>query len=168
MNVCSSEPSISKIEKDILELRGEHRLLKIQMAGLKDELDALEQYSRRNCLILHGIPEEKGESTTKAVLDVIHKKVIIPEEKVTSDIDRSHRLGKAKPTRETRSNKSSHRPIIVKFKGYDSRNAVFSTKKTLKGSKVMVTENLRPNGTNCYKKCIITLGKGKVWTYDGR
>ena len=150
MNVCSPEPSISKIEKDFLGLRDEHRLLKIQMAGLKDELDALEQYSRRNCLILHGIHEEKGESTTKAVLDVIHKKVIIPEEKVSiSDIDRSHRFGKAKPTTETRSNKRSHRPIIIKFKGYDSRSADFSTKKTLKGSKVMVTENLRPNGTKC-------------------
>ena len=75
---CSPEPRISKIEKDLLKLRDEHRLLRIQMAGLKDELDALEQYSRRNCLIFHGIPEEKSESTTKAVLDVIYKKVSLP------------------------------------------------------------------------------------------
>ena len=129
-------PRVSQLEEKFGKLEEEHRLMKIQMAGLRDEIDALEQYSRRNCLIFHGIPEEKGESTSEAVMDVIRNQLNISDQQVNiKEIDRSHRLGKPKSTRETRSNKRPSRPIIVKFKGYDARGEVFSKEKNPQGIK---------------------------------
>ena len=61
---------ISKLEEQMATKDEENRILKIQMAGLRDELDAAEQYSRRNCLIFHGISEIKGESTSDKVLEI--------------------------------------------------------------------------------------------------
>ena len=42
--------------------------------SLTDEIDELEQYSRRNCLVFHGLPENSAaagnENTTEAILKV--------------------------------------------------------------------------------------------------
>ena len=56
----------------------------------------------------------------------------------------------------------------MKFKGYDSRDEVFKSKRLLKGSNIMITENLTSKRYDLLKKCIVKLGKGKVWTSDGR
>ena len=64
--------------------------------------------------------------------------------------------------------KQRTRPVIVKFKGYDSRDKIFKAKRQLKGTGVMVTENLTKKRYELFKKCIHKLGKGNVWTYDGR
>ena len=67
--------------------------------ALREELDTMEQYSRRNCLVVHGIPETK-EHTSDAVLQVFNDQLNV---RVTPDcIDRSHRLGRFQPS----SNKS--------------------------------------------------------------
>ena len=163
-------PRIARLEEQMADMKAENRILKIQMAALKDELDEAEQYSRRNCLIFHGVPEERKESTTDVVLEIIHNKLGISNVMVDKkDIDRSHRLGKIKSDqRATRNSKPRNRPIIVKFKGYDCRSEVFSNKRNLKGSSVMITENLTGKRYELLKKCLIKLGKGNVWTYDGR
>ena len=36
--------------------------------ALSDEVDALEQYSRRNCLLLHGVPEPSKDTTLTAAI----------------------------------------------------------------------------------------------------
>ena len=153
------------------QLRTENRLMKIQMAALQDELDAAEQYSRRNCLVFHGIPEEKGEKTGDKIMEIVHNTLKV-DSVTKGDIDRSHRMGKfSKPLtgRQTRSSPNQGpRPIIVKFKGYDSRNDVFKVKRYLKGSNILITENLTKKRYELLKDCIKLLGKGNVWTYDGR
>ena len=54
-----------------------------------DEVDALEQYSRRNCLLLHGVSDTDTD-TTESVISLCQVKLdvnVSPE-----IIDRSHRL----------------------------------------------------------------------------
>ena len=54
-------------------------------------LDRHEQYSRRNCLLTHGVKENEKEDTDEAVTE-FEKKI---EEKLSAnDIDRSDGLGK--------------------------------------------------------------------------
>ena len=81
------------------------------------------------------------------------------------DIDRSHRMGKFNnplTRRQTRSSgNQAARPIIVKFK-------VFEVKPNLKDSNILITENLTKKRYVLSKKCFDSLGKGNVWTYDGR
>ena len=96
-------------------------------------IHTMEQYSRRNCLVVHGIPESK-EDSGDAVLHVFNGQLNVPV--TPHSIDRSHRLGRFQQS----SNKP--RPVIVKFVSYETRRQVFSAKRRLKGTKVVITENL--------------------------
>ena len=96
-------------------------------------LDCHEQYSRRNCLLIHGVKEKEKEDTDKVVIEFFEKEM---EEKLSAnDIDRSHRLGKKQTG-------SRPQPIIIKFTMYNVHNVIFRKKKILKGKAVSITENL--------------------------
>ena len=88
-------------------LRKEISSLKNEKEHLKSDVENQEQYIRRNCLLVHGIPEEQGETTDSIVLSAIDEHL---EEGLTEiDIERIHRVGKPKQ------NKKTPRPIIIKF-----------------------------------------------------
>ena len=64
-------------------------------------LEEQEQCSRRNCLLIHGIPASAGENTDEIALSTIQTRIGISLS--VQDVDRSHRLG------------SKNGPIIIKF-----------------------------------------------------
>ena len=82
--------------------RFEKRVSELETAttALRDDNDAQEQYSRRNCLLVHGIPEDQTD-TTDAVLSLCNRQLGLDLDR--SEIDRSHRLGyrSEMPTAET-------------------------------------------------------------------
>ena len=49
--------------------------LKVEVKNLEKKTDDQEQYSRRNCLLIHGLNETKTEDTDEMVLDVINDKL---------------------------------------------------------------------------------------------
>ena len=51
-------------------LEEENINLKCKVEALESKADRAEQYSRRNCLRLSGIPEEKGESVDSIVMNI--------------------------------------------------------------------------------------------------
>ena len=88
------------------------------------EIDDLEQYSGRNCLLLHGVVETNAECTNDIIIIIIQTCA----EELGIDVkqeylERSHRLGKVKR------NGNKSQPIIVKFARYAVRNKVLSNKK---------------------------------------
>ena len=60
--------------------------------SLSGQVDKQEQYSRRNCLLLHGIPRNNNEKTDDLCLAAMndHLELSITE----ADIERTHRIGK--------------------------------------------------------------------------
>ena len=54
-------------------------------------VDRQEQYSRRNCLLLHGITEDERENTDELILETLNEKMHI--NLTPSDLDRTHRIG---------------------------------------------------------------------------
>ena len=129
---------------------------------LKMDLDDLEQYSRRNCLLIHGIQERDDdtgkEDTDEQALEFFKSKLDLNITK--SDLDRSHRLGK-KST-------GKNRPIIVKFARYNKRGEVFRSKRMLKGSGFVITESLTPTRMNLLKEAKARDETVQVWSSDGR
>ena len=53
--------------------------------SLKDSLDREDQHSRRNWLLIHGLPESRNKNTDELVIDIIKEK--LKEETKRSDID---------------------------------------------------------------------------------
>ena len=127
MDISTTDAKVTSLQTKIDNLEAEK-------SKLADEIDDLEQYSRRNCLLIHGIPESQKEDTTAACIENINKKLKVNLNR--DHLDRTHRVGKRKPSGE------KPRPIIMKFISYTKRQAVFTTKKNLKGSNLLITESL--------------------------
>ena len=126
---------VKSLESKVETLAEEKTLLKRRVDKLTEDLDEMEQHSRRSCLIFVGIKEtgDVPEDTDKVILGVCNNKLGL---NLTQEAtDRSHRLG---PVRIEQGNEvnPSPRPIIVKFTNYHNRSMVFSSKRKLKGSPV--------------------------------
>ena len=107
-------------EKIINNLKGEVSYLSEKLGKLEESIDAQQQYSRRNCLLLHGIKETKGEDTDNVVLEVLNNDMGLNISKTA--LDRSHRIGNLKI-------KKKSRPTSVKFVRYCDRRDVFMNKR---------------------------------------
>ena len=81
---------------------------------LEEKVDRLEQCSRRNCLLIHGVKEEKSENNNGLALLIT--KNDLNEEVNLIEIDRTHRFGNAS---------SKPKPIIVKFSRYKTQERDF-------------------------------------------
>ena len=127
---------------------------------MKKKADDQEQYSRRNCLLIHGLTETKTEDTDEMVLDVINNKLNIEMSQIS--IDRSHRLGKQKGPRQ------KPQAIIVKFTRYKDKHHVFRNKKLLKGVGISFTERLALKRMEHLKKAREQHGFVNVSTLDGK
>ena len=79
-----------------------------------------QQYSRRNCLLLHGIPEKKQKNTDELCIKAIneHLDLVINDR----DINRTHRIGNPRNAGE------NPRPIIIKLVIYNDRKKFFDSK----------------------------------------
>ena len=126
---------------------------------LEKKSDDSEQYSSRNCLLVHGVKEEEHENTDNIVLNVIKEHRDI--ELSVKDLDRSHRIGKS-------NSKSKHLPIIVKFISYNDLREMFNNKKRLKGTGISITESLTSERMRQLKNARDQFGFNNVWSIDGR
>ena len=98
-----------KRKKNIKDLKEDVTYLKGKVDVITADTDRQEQYSRRNCLLIDGIPEIKDENTDALAMEVVDTKTVI---KITqNDIDRTHRIGKSKTN-------GRPRPVIIKFVRY--------------------------------------------------
>lgn len=143
---------IEKLETSLKEK--DERICKLE-ARLEEKQDSLEQYQRRQCLRIFGVPEEEREDTDKIAMEVAAKIGVTLEER---DIDRSHRVGRRG---------ERPRPVIVKFVSYRKRREVFINKKLLKGSNITVREDLTQARHKLLMDCISRYGVTNVWTVDG-
>ncbi|KAJ8315847.1 hypothetical protein KUTeg_007997 [Tegillarca granosa] len=136
-------------------------MLKIENETLKQNMDELEQYSRRNALRISGIRETPSEDTDK----ILHKKMGVtlnPE-----DIDRSHRTGKPNPGRD--------RKILVKFTKNNVKRAIMKSRWQLKQNtgyhNVYINEDLSKQRQTLFKdtgKLFYEKKATKTWTWDGK
>lgn len=166
-----------KMRGDIHELKNENEKLKEQNAAIKAQADTLQseieirsmvledlqQYSRRNCVLLTGIPENKDEDTDKLVKDLCADKLSVPLD--DTDIDRSHRVGKPKAGVRAR-------PIIVKFTRYNRKAEIMKARRKLKGSNIGIQEQLTPFKQLLSEKARKLVKMSEIakasWTWDGK
>ena len=138
---------INELEDNIGKLVDENKIL-------KESIDELEQYSRRNCLLFLGLKESDGENTDKVVIDTIRKEMTIDISE--QDLDRTHRIGKASR------NDGKSRPIIVKFARYAVRDQIYKNKRVLKGKNLLITESLTNRRVKALKDAQAEFGTSNV------
>ena len=69
---------ITKLQTQVTELTG-------KVSNLSVQVDKQEQYSRRNCLLIHGIKENRNEDTYTLSMSIINKHLGLDVQ--PSDID---------------------------------------------------------------------------------
>ena len=120
--------------REMKELKENNSPLSKRLDNFDSVTDWQKQYSRRNCLILHGLEEESNANTNQRVLDVLSQSM--GETIYIQDIDQTHGLPRKTPGEKSR-------PVIVKFLRYNTRDLIYKNKKKLKGSRISITEKLR-------------------------
>ena len=130
----------------------------------QNSLDDLEQYGRRNCLILHGCSDQpvggKYSIFESYVTNKLNSELHLEYQIRSTDIDLCHVL----PSRKGRSH-----PIIIKFVKRSVRNLVFYNKKKLKKSqeKLSITESLTKKRLLLVMEAKKVFGFNNVWTNNG-
>ena len=97
-----------------------------KIQSVEDQLERQEEYSRRNCLVLHGIPETMGENTDEVMKELLREKLDF--KLYDGDIDRSHRLT-PKYNNAKFQERTYPKPIIIKFTSHNVKHDVYSMKK---------------------------------------
>lgn len=133
-----------------------------RVENCEKEIDELEQYSRRNCLVLHGnktISQESSESKVyNYVLETLNGKFELDRKVTKYDIDIAHVL-------KTKSKNGC--PIIIKFANRWLRNQIFWKKKTLAKTGLSITESLTRKRLTLLKMAQEKFGFHNVWTNNG-
>lgn len=159
------QTEVANCKNTISELSIENERLNNQLLQITARVDDSEQRNRNYCLIAHGIKEDDSESTDDKVVELIQS---IGVDITVDEIQRSHRLGPLRGNTRLRSSRQRPRPIIFRFVSFRKRQDVFRNKKKLKGKPVSITESLTKVRYDLYKEAVVKLGKGKVWTQEGR
>ena len=124
------ELAMKPFEDRIVSLENKLSLYEAHMEKLEVEVEKAEQYSRRSCLRIYGIPvpddankSETSHDCVEKVLDLCKEmEVNIPD----SEIDRAHRIGSKKRVEGV-----DQQAVIVKFKSWKSRCAFYRGRKKL-------------------------------------
>ena len=147
--------------------RLEQRVTDLETANtaLRDDSDVQEQYSRRNCLLVHDIPKDQTD-TSDAVLSLCNSQLGLDLDR--SKIDRSHRLGYQSETPTTAGSPPKPLPVIVKLTAYEARILIYNNNHKLKGSRYIVTENLTKRRAELLRKARTIDGITSTWTINGR
>lgn len=148
------------------ELIKENEILTKRVNELEFRLQNQEQYSRRNCAVVTGIPEPKdGKENTDDIILKLAKDMGMDLK--PCDISRSHRL-------RSRRNKAP-RDIVFRFVSYNKRAQFFKSKKSLrekeKYKSVYVQEHLTTQRAGVFYEARRLRKEGAIentWTYDGR
>ena len=122
----------------------------------------MEQYSRLNCLLLHGnlyiSHKLRGTCFSQKVVNFLNKCMSrsLGRELTVDDIDTSHPL---------QAKNGSKNPItIIKFVRRDLRNEILQRRKLMRRYHVNATEHLTDDNIKLYKKAQDFAGSNNVWT----
>ena len=132
---------VPEIEKSVRAENDQIGQLKAQVQSQAFAHDRLEQYSRRENIRFHGVPEKANENTDDVVISIARDMVVRIE---SNDISVGRRLPKTKSMRE--------RPIIVKFTRRKTKSEMMQNQRKLcdidQYRKVYVKYDLTPTAAH--------------------
>ena len=168
--ICVTD--ISKNDEQKNELNGiKEALLKLQqmidstmkrLSAVERRQDDLEQYSRSNCLVIHGcenVPKSKSGKYLEIenfVCNTLNEHLQIDSPLQANDLDIAHPLPSKKGT-----------PVIVKFIRRTQKNEVYRKKRLLKGTKMIITESLTKRRLQLLEKARLEFKQCPVWSWKG-
>ena len=133
--VALFENKLKEKDEKIEKLESQVAMIQEHVTNLKHanerKLDDLEQYGRRVCLRIDGVPFKEKE-TSQEVLEIVKEKVDESTANIPDTIlDRAHRIGKQYIDRDSGIKIQS---IIVRFTTFRHRTLLYKNRKNIKGN----------------------------------
>ena len=149
---------------------------------IKEDLNEMEQYIRRDCLELRGIPSHNEEDTNEIVRKVGD---LVDIDIKTEDISVSHRLPAMRDNSDNSQAKAKREPaVIVKFVRRDVRDALYKARSKLRSKttrdigftrqqsqKIFIAESLTRKKHLLFNRCLQIkkeLNYQFIWTHYGK
>ena len=172
-DIFNNAKKCEELEKEHKQLRKDFDKLKHQIGVIvsnqdkqKEDLDEVESYSRRDCLIFSNLKPIDGKSDEEVFMKFCEE--YFPDLNVcTTWIDKLHRLKSKNDTQMANQNAENRmRPdrMIVKFSRGMYRDSIWQNKSKLKNSNIIITEQLTKWRGQLLKKCISDIKKDK-WVF---
>ncbi|XP_040077617.1 uncharacterized protein LOC120849453 [Ixodes scapularis] len=134
--IAGFKDALANIEKEMAQVTSLKKSVAILERTVRQQnyrLIDLENRSRRNNLVIFGLPEKDNESTEElkqtVTKDVFQKVIGVT---VTS-VERIHRLGRKRD--------ETSRPVIMKFFDYNETNEILKNCKKLKGTTLSISSD---------------------------
>jgi uncharacterized coiled-coil protein SlyX len=115
--ITNQNQKIERQNREISNMKDQIGVMSSSISTLKKQLDHQEQYSRRYCLRIKGIENERNETSDVCIQKVIKVCQKLNIDVSATDIDRAHRVGKDKKV------------MIVKFFGFKKRTTLYNNRK---------------------------------------
>ena len=119
------------LKDEIGKLIDQNAVLNTVTENLSKENERLQQYSRRNCIVLEGIPAHKNEKIQALegkVENVITKELGISREEFINNFDKTQRIGPVHNSNEQR--------VIVRFQKHSVCEKIYAQRKKTRKYKV--------------------------------
>lgn len=157
-----SHPTISSLSKDVScfkeQVSSMLNIIRQQILAISDTVDAIEMRHRKKFLLFCGIPEAAGENLVKSVAGICQNQLKLTGISPMSIVV-AYRLGQASDDRP--------RSVLVRFESQQLRKTVWTSKKSLKGSNVVITEFLTRQRQSLFIDARKYFSTRRVWTTDG-
>lgn len=141
----------------INNLESQINMLQAENQDLRVKIEEMEQIQKLDKLRIYGVKEENSENIKCRVEEILSAKMDL-----SINLVECYRIGK----RQIKENKP--RVIIMKFQNIHQRNQVFSKKKNLIGTKMMITEELIKSRFELLMLAKEKLGSKNVWSVGGK
>jgi len=169
--VSSLKKAVHNAEEESFDLNDDLGGFKNDLGAAINQIDDLEQYTRKHNLEIHGISASSEENLPEKIIKLGK---VLNVHIVNNDIDICHRVA-------TRRSNGDPRPIIVRFRSYRAKSELYKARKHLKSASlsnyfqnteaVYINENL----TNYRRDLFAKVRKFKknnnwhsAWTMDGK
>lgn len=133
--------------------------IQAQIGLLTKQVDQQEMRGRRKILLLHGLKEEHKENTSALVVVTLVERLKLAGLTV-NDLARCHRMGRSMSG-------DKPRPILFKLRDDTTRGKIWSSKTSLKGTGLTLSEFLTKTRHDVYMAARQKYGITKCWTMDG-
>ena len=117
-----------------------------------------EQYSRRWCLRFHGIPVNPDKDCKQQVIDLLRDELKIGTVHF-DDLDAAHRVGRGRNEKPP--------AIIARFFRRDDCHRILTSRRALKGSGFVITDDLTHMNVKLLNRARIHAGVASTWSWNG-
>ena len=150
---------ISELESRLTNYELKCNALERENKVLHERVISIESHSRRDNLLLDGIPESPAgiqEDCLKIVKEVLQNKLELDVTRI--DIVRCHRKGFRKNPQNERNSMEKPRPIIFNLHNYNDRQTIWESRFKLKNTKIFLNEDF-PHEINQRRKTLFPIMK---------